>query len=60
MGRSEGRLKGMKKQNEVIKQVGKAVRDIDSQQKEIRREKENKPSGKKIDVSKTRLRELLR
>lgn len=56
-GRSETRLKGIKKQNEVIRQVGRAVRDRDRQQKEI---KENRPSGKKIDVSKTRWREILR
>jgi hypothetical protein len=36
------------------------MRDRDSQQKEIEKEKENKPSGKKMDVSKTRLREILR
>lgn len=59
-GRSETRLKGIKKQNEVIKQVETAVRDRDRQQKERCREKESRPSGKKIDVSKTRLRESLR
>lgn len=46
MGRNEVRLKGVKKQNKVIKQVGKAVRDIDSQQKGTWRGKENKPSRK--------------
>lgn len=58
MGRSEASLKDIKKANEVIIQVGEAVRDIDSQQEEIWGGRENKPSRKKIDVSQTRLRFL--
>lgn len=60
MGGGETRPKGIKRQNEVIKQIGKAVRDRDRQQEERWREKENRPSGKKTDISKTRLREILR
>lgn len=40
--------------------IGKAVGDVDRQQKEIWRAKENTPSGEKIDVSRARLTVILR